>query len=68
MQCLTYGYFQTPNENEITLEQILNTSDDNETGYALLVDLKCPDITEDKTRHLTLCPENKTANIGSLTE
>ena len=28
MQCLTYGDFQTLNENEITLKQKINTSDD----------------------------------------
>ena len=68
MQCLTYGDFQTLNENEITLKQIINTSDDNETGCALNVDLKCPDNTEDKIRHVTLCPENKTANNDNFTE
>ena len=36
-QCLPYGEF---NENNIKLEDVLNTDEDNEIGYVFLVDLK----------------------------
>ena len=41
------------------LEEILNTLEDNETGYFLEVDLKYPVNIKEKTKHFPLCPENK---------
>ena len=49
-------------EKDICLEEILNTSDDNEIGYFLEVDLKYPDNIKQKTRYFPFCPENKKTN------
>ena len=46
-------------EKDICLEEILNTSDDNEIGYFLEVDLKYPDDIKQKTKYFPFCPENK---------
>ena len=40
------------------LEEILNTTDDNEIGYFLEVNLKYPDNIKEKTKHFPFCPEN----------
>ena len=45
-------------EKDICLEEILNTSDDNEIGYFLEVDLKYPDNIKQKTNYFPFCPEN----------
>ena len=42
-----------------SLEEILNTSDDNEIGYFLEVDLKYTDNIKEKTKKFPFCPENK---------
>ena len=41
------------------LEEIINTSDDNEIGSFLQVDLKYPDTLKEKTKNFPFCPENK---------
>ena len=41
------------------LVEILNTTDDNEIGYFLEVDLKYPGNIKEKTKNFPLCPENK---------
>ena len=46
-------------EKDISLEQILNTPDDNDIGYFLEVDLKYPDNIKQKTKYFPFCPENK---------
>ena len=45
------------------LEEILNTSDDNEIGYFLKVDLKYPKNIKEKTKNFPFCPENKKINL-----
>ena len=45
-QFLTYDEIKF--EKDICLEEILNTSDDNEIGYFLEVDLKYPDNIKKK--------------------
>ena len=49
-------------EKDICLEEILNTSHDNEIGYFLEVDLKYPDDIKQKTKYFPFCPENKKIN------
>ena len=38
-------------EKDICLEEIINTTDENEIGYFLEVDLKYPDNIKEKTKH-----------------
>ena len=49
-------------EKDFCLEELLNTSDDNEIGYILEVDLKYPDNIKKKTKNFPFCPENKKIN------
>ena len=49
--------FETEN---VCLEKILNTPDDNDIGYFLEVDLECPYNIRQKTRYFPFAPENKT--------
>ena len=51
--------FETDN---ICLEEKLNTSDDNDIGYFLEVDLEYPYNIRQKTRYFPFCPENKTVS------
>ena len=44
------------------LEDILNTSDDNENVYFLEVDVKYLDKIKEKTKNFSFCPENKKIN------
>ena len=45
--------------NEVKLEDILNTPDDSDIGYFIEVDLKYPDNIKQKTKNFPFCPENK---------
>ena len=56
-QCLPYGEFKE--DNDINIEDILNTKDDNDIGYVILADLKYPKQIKERTKHLPLCPQNK---------
>ena len=56
MQCLPYVEFKVL-DNEINLEQILDTPEDNEIGYCQLVDLIYPDRIKENNKHFPLCPE-----------
>ena len=44
------------------LEEILNTPNNNESGFFKEVDLKYPDNIEEKTKNFPFCPENKKIN------
>ena len=46
-------------EKDFCLEEILNTSNDNEIGYFLQFDLKYPDNIKEKTKKFPFCPENE---------
>ena len=46
-------------DNNVKLEDILNTPDDSEKGYFIEVDLKCPDNIKEKTKHIPFARENK---------
>ena len=41
----------------VELEDVLQTSDDNETGYVLEVDLHIPEHLHDKLKEFPPCPE-----------
>jgi hypothetical protein len=45
-------------DNNVTLEEVLNTKDDNETGYILEVDLVFPKEIHEKLKQYPPCPEN----------
>ena len=46
-------------DNNVNLEDILNTRDDSDIGYFVEVDLKYPDNIKQKTKHFPFAPENK---------
>ena len=49
-------------DNNIKLEDILNTPDDSDFGYFVEVDLKYPDNIKQKTKNLPFAPVNKKVN------
>ena len=51
--------FETEN---VCLEEILKSPDDNDIGYLLEVDLGYPYTIRQKTKHFPFCPENKTVS------
>ena len=46
-------------DKNVTLENILETSDDSEIGYFVECDLKYPENIREKTKHFPFCPMNK---------
>ena len=46
-------------DNNVNLEIIINTPDDNDIAYFIEVDLKYPDKIKEKTKHFPFAPENK---------
>ena len=46
-------------DNNVKLEDILNTPDDSDIGYFFEVDLKHPDNIKEKTKHFPFAPEKK---------
>ena len=57
-QSLPYDEIKFETEN-VCLEEILNTSDDNDIGYFLEVDLEYPHNIRQKTKYFPFVPENK---------
>ena len=55
-QPLPYDEIKFETEN-ICLEEILNTPDDNDIGYFLEVDLEYPYSIRQKPKHFPICPE-----------
>ena len=49
-------------DNNVTLEDIINTPDDNDIGYFVEVDLKYPDNIKEKTKKFPFAPVNKKIN------
>ena len=60
-QPLPYDKIKFETEN-VCLEEILNTPDDNDIGYFLEVDLENPYKIRQKTKQFPFCPENKTVS------
>ena len=46
-------------DNNVKLEDILNTRDDSHIGYFVEVDLKYPVDIKEKTKHFPFAPESK---------
>ena len=55
-------YDETKLDNNVNLEDILNTRNDSDIGYFVEVDLKYPDNIEQKTKNFPFAPENKKIN------
>ena len=60
-QWLPYDEIKFETEN-VCLEEILNTPDDNDKGYFLEVDLEYPHKIRQKTKHFPFAPEKKTTS------
>ena len=46
-------------DDNVNLDDILNTPDDSDIGYLIEVDLKYPNSFKEKTKNFPFCPENK---------
>ena len=55
-------------DNDVKLEDILNTPDDSDIGYLIEVDLKYPDNIKEKTKNSPFCPENKKINPDKFSD
>ena len=53
-------------DNNVNLEDILNTSDDSDIGYFAEVNLKYPDNIKEKTKHFPFAPVNKKINLDNF--
>ena len=61
---LPYGEIKF--DNDIKLEDILNTPDDSNTGYFIEIDLIYPDNIKAKTKNFPFAPENKKINPNNF--
>ena len=55
-------------DNNVNLEDILNTSDDSDIGYFVEVDIKSPDNIKQKTKNFPFAPENKKINPNTFND
>ena len=55
-------------DNNIKLEDILNTPDDNDIGYFIEVDLTYPDNIKEKTKNFPFAPMNKKTNPDNFND
>ena len=55
-------------DNNIKLEDILNTPDDNDIGYFIEIDLKYPDNIKEKTKNFPFAPMNKKINPDKFSD
>ena len=55
-------------DNNIKLEDILNTPYDSDIGYLIEVDLKYPNNIKEKTKNFPFCPENKKINSDNFND
>ena len=65
-QYLPYGEIKF--DNNVTLEDIINTPDDNDIGYFIEVDLTYPNNIKQKTKNFPFAPENKKNNPDSFND
>ena len=67
-QCLPYGLFEWVDESlhEKTLQQIMDSPDDDSVGFILEVDLHYPDELHDKHNDYPLAPERKLIRESEL--
>ena len=55
-------------DNNVTLEDIINTPDDSDIGYFVEVDLKYPDNIKQKTKNFPFAPMNKKINPDNFSD
>ena len=55
-------------DENVTLEDILKTQDDSDTGYFVEVDLKYVGDLKEKTKHFAFCPEIKKINPDDFSD
>ena len=55
-------------DNDVNLEDIINTPDDSDIGYFVEVDLKYPDNIKEKTKNFPFAPENKKINPDNFND
>ena len=55
-------------DNNISLEDILNTPDDSDIGYFIEVDLQYPDNIKEKTKNFPFAPINKKVNPDNFND
>ena len=61
-------YDENKFDNDIKLEDILNTPDDSDIGYLIEVDLKYPDNIKEKTKNFPFAPMNKKINPDNFND
>ena len=55
-------------DNDVKLEDILNTADDSDIGYCIEVDLKYPDDIKEKTKNFPFAPVNRKFNPDNFND
>ena len=55
-------------DNNVNLENILNSPDDSDIGYFVEVDIKYPDNIKQKTKNFPFAPENKKINPDTFND
>ena len=55
-------------DNNVNLEDILNTPDDSDIGFFVEVDLTYPDNIKEKTKNFPFCPESKKINPDNFND
>ena len=55
-------------DNNVTLEDILNTPDDSDIGYFIELDLTYPNIIKEKTKNFPFAPMNKKINLDNFND
>ena len=55
-------------DNDVTLEDILNTPDDSDIGYFIEADLIYPNNIKEETKHFPFAPENKKINPDKFSD
>ena len=55
-------------DNNVELEDILNTPDDSDIGYFIEIDLKYTDNRKEKTKHFPFAPVNKKINPDDFSD
>ena len=55
-------------DNDVKLEDILNTPDDGDMGYFVEVDLKYPDSIKEKTKNFPFAPVNKKIDLENFSD
>ena len=61
-------YDEIKYDNNIKLEEIVNTPDDSDIGYLVEVDLKYPDDIKEKTKYFPFAPVNKKINPDNFND